>query len=87
MHSIYPYARTVQTLSAIAYTNIPKSLRIFLSQRRRWSLGAITNDLLLLFSPNINIFERIASFVNVFTFTVVPFIFVATILILLLIFL
>uniref|UniRef100_A0A6C0HW28 Chitin synthase n=2 Tax=viral metagenome TaxID=1070528 RepID=A0A6C0HW28_9ZZZZ len=80
MHSIYPYARTVQTLSAIAYTNIPKSLRIFLSQRRRWSLGAITNDLLLLFSPNINIFERIASFVNVFTFTVVPFIFVATIL-------
>ncbi len=80
MHSIYPSARTVQTLSAIAYTNIPKSLRVFLSQRRRWSLGAITNDILLLFSPNINIFERIASFVNVFTFTLVPFIFVATIL-------
>ena len=79
MHSIYPKARTVQTLSAIAYTNIPKTIRVFLSQRRRWSLGAITNDLLLLFSPNINIFERIASFVNVFTFTLVPFIFIATI--------
>ena len=80
MHSMYPNSRTVQTLSAIAYTNIPKTIRVFLSQRRRWSLGAITNDILLLFSPNINIFERIASFVNVFTFTLVPFIFIATIL-------
>jgi chitin synthase len=80
MHSLYPHVRTVQTLSAIAYTNVPKSFRIFLSQRRRWSLGAITNDMLLLFSPNINIFERIASFVNIFTFTLVPFIFIATIL-------
>ncbi len=80
MHSMYPYARTVQTLSAIAYTNIPKSIKVLLSQRRRWSLGAITNDMLLLFSSNINIFERIASFVNIFTFILVPFIFIATIL-------
>ena len=80
MHSMYPNVRTVQSLSAIAYTNVPKSMKVFLSQRRRWSLGAITNDMLLLFSPNINIFERIASFVNIFTFTLVPFIFIATIL-------
>ena len=80
MHSMYPYAKTVQNLNAIAYTNVPKSSRVFLSQRRRWNLGAITNDILLLFSPNINIFERIASFVNIFTFMLVPFIFIATVL-------
>jgi chitin synthase len=80
MHSLYPNVRTVQNLDAIAYTNIPKSPRIFLSQRRRWTLGAISNDILLLFSPNINIFERIASFVNILTLGLMPFIFVATIL-------
>lgn len=80
MHSMYPYVRTVQTLDAICYTNVPKSIRVFLSQRRRWTLGALSNDILLLFSPNINIYERIASLVNVFTFMIVPFIFIATIL-------
>ena len=80
MHSMYPNVRTVQNLSAICYTNIPKSPRVFLSQRRRWTLGAISNDLLLLFSPNINIFERIASFVNILTLSLMPFIFIATIL-------
>jgi chitin synthase len=34
----------------------------------------------LLFSPNINIFERIASFVNIITFALTPFIFTATVL-------
>ncbi len=80
MHSLYPYVKTVQNLDAIAYTNVPKSIRVFLSQRRRWTLGAISNDILLLFSPNINIFERIASFVNILTLSLVPFIFIATIL-------
>ncbi len=80
MHSIYPHVRTVQSLSAICYTNVPKSIHVFLSQRRRWTLGATTNDILLLLSPNINIFERIASFINVITFVMTPFIFVATIL-------
>jgi chitin synthase len=80
MHSLYPYVKTVQNLNAIAYTNVPKSIRVFLSQRRRWTLGAISNDILLLFSPNINIFERIASFINILTLSLVPFIFIATIL-------
>jgi chitin synthase len=80
MHSMYPNVRTVQNLNAISYTNVPKSIRVFLSQRRRWTLGASTNDLLLLFSPNINIFERIASFTNIFTLVTTPFIFIATIL-------
>lgn len=80
MHSLYPDVKTVQNLNAICYTNVPKSIRVFLSQRRRWTLGAISNDLLLLFSPNINIFERIASFINIFTLSLIPFIFIATIL-------
>jgi chitin synthase len=80
MHSMYPNVKTVQNLNAICYTNIPKSPRVFLSQRRRWTLGAISNDLLLLFSPNINIFERIASFMNIVTLILMPFIFIATIL-------
>jgi chitin synthase len=80
MHSMYPNVKTVQNLNAICYTNVPKSPRVFLSQRRRWTLGAISNDLLLLFSPNINIFERIASFVNILTLSLMPFIFIATIL-------
>lgn len=80
MHSLYPNVNTVQNIKAIAYTNIPKTPRVFLSQRRRWTLGAISNDILLLFSPNINIFERIASFVNILTLSLMPFIFIATIL-------
>jgi chitin synthase len=80
MHSMYPHVRTVQNLKAISYTNVPKSIRVFLSQRRRWTLGATTNDLLLLFSPNINIFERISSFINIITFVLTPFIFTATVL-------
>jgi chitin synthase len=80
MHSMYPNVRTVQNLKAISYTNVPKSIKVLLSQRRRWTLGATTNNLLLLFSPNINIFERIASFINIFTLVTTPFIFIATIL-------
>ncbi len=80
MHSLYPHVKTVQNLNAICYTNVPKSIRVFLSQRRRWTLGAVSNDLLLLFSPNINILERIASFINIKTLSLIPFIFVATIL-------
>ncbi len=76
--SMYPYVKTVQNLNAIAYTNVPNTLKIFLSQRRRWSLGANSNDLLLLSLPNIKIVERILSFVNLLIFTCTPFIVVAT---------
>jgi chitin synthase len=78
MQSLYPYVKTEQNLKAICYTNVPLSLRVLLSQRRRWTLGATTNDLLLLFSKNINIFERIAASVNILTFSLLPFIIVAT---------
>jgi chitin synthase len=78
MLSLYPDVKTTQALEAIAYTTVPTSIAVFLSQRRRWSLGANTNDLMLVYLPGINIFERISAFVNVLTFSVTPFIFIAT---------
>ncbi len=78
MLSLYPYVKTVQNLNAIAYTNVPTSLDIFLSQRRRWSLGANCNDLLLITLSNIKIVEKISSFINVSIFACTPFIVAAT---------
>ena len=79
MLSLYPHVKTTQTLKAVAYTVVPTSISVFLSQRRRWNLGANTNDLLLTYLPAINVFERILAFVNVFTFVISPFISVATV--------
>ena len=79
MLSMYPYVKTIQNLNAIAYTNVPTTLRTFLSQRRRWSLGANLNDLMMLFMPNIHIFERIAAFINITIYSLTPFIYIATI--------
>jgi chitin synthase len=79
MLSLYPNVQTTQTLKAISYTVVPTSVSVFLSQRRRWNLGANTNDMLLIFLPGINIFERILALVNVSTFTMTPFVVVATV--------
>jgi len=78
--SLYPKAKTVQNLRAIAYTIVPTNWWVFLSQRRRWSLGANANDMLLVYLPNILFVERISAFINVFTYSLSPFIFIATIL-------
>jgi len=80
MLSMYPYVKSTQTLKAIAYTNVPTNINVFLSQRRRWNLGAMTNDMLLIRLPGINILERISAFINLFTYSLSPFIFIATIL-------
>ena len=79
MLSLYPHVKTVQNLKAVAYTVVPTSISVFLSQRRRWNLGANSNDLLLVYLPGINLFERFLAFTNVFTFITSPFIYVATI--------
>jgi chitin synthase len=79
MLSMYPYVRSVQTLDAICYTNVPMDWSVFLSQRRRWNLGANSNDMMLVHLPGINIFEKISSLINVVTFATAPFIFIATI--------
>jgi len=79
MHSIYPHTKTIQALKAIALTRVPTTIKVFASQRRRWSLGASSNDLLLIYLPGINFAERISAFVNLLTYCLNPFIFVATI--------
>lgn len=78
MLSLFPYVKTTQSLKAVAYTSVPTSLAVFLSQRRRWSLGANANDMLLVGLPGILLVERISAFVNVMTYSLSPFIFIAT---------
>ena len=79
MMSEYPYVQTKQNLNAISYTKIPMSNQVFLSQRRRWNLGAICNDMLLATKPEIILYERISAIVNLITYITTPFIFIATI--------
>jgi len=80
MLHMYPHVKTRQCLHAKAYTIVPTSLKVFRSQRRRWSLGATSNDILLTFKSGINLYERIGAIFNVITYSLSLFIFVATIL-------
>ncbi|KAF7557785.1 hypothetical protein G7Z17_g425 [Cylindrodendrum hubeiense] len=63
----FPKAETRQALQARAYTDVPHSWNVFLSQRRRWTLGATSNDLLLFTAWNTQWWERIVAFSNVLT--------------------
>ena len=80
MLHMYPHVKTRQCISARAYTIVPTSVKVFRSQRRRWSLGATSNDILLTYKSGINLYERIGAIFNVFTYSLSLFIFVATIL-------
>ncbi|KAL2206238.1 hypothetical protein CC79DRAFT_1274180 [Sarocladium strictum] len=62
-----PEAQTRQALRAKAYTDVPHSWSVFLSQRRRWTLGATSNDLLLFTARHCQWWERIVAFSNVLT--------------------
>ncbi|KAJ5726595.1 chitin synthase-domain-containing protein [Penicillium malachiteum] len=75
MLSARPKVQTRQALKAKAYTDVPRSWSVFLSQRRRWTLGATSNDLLLVSAPGVQWFERILAAVNVFTWFLNLFIF------------
>lgn len=74
MLSARPKAQTRQALRARAFTDVPNSWSVFLSQRRRWTLGATSNDLLLFTAPGVQWFERILAIVNVVTWVLNPFI-------------
>lgn len=79
MLHLYPYVKTRQCLDAYAYTIVPMSIQVFRSQRRRWSLGATGNDVLLSYKSGINLYERIGAISNVVTYCLSLFIFAATI--------
>jgi chitin synthase len=74
MLSARPKSRTRQALKARAYTDVPRSWSVFLSQRRRWSLGATSNDFFLVFAPGVILFERILATANVMTWFLSPFV-------------
>ncbi|KAF4341070.1 chitin synthase [Fusarium beomiforme] len=63
----FPEAQTRQALRARAYTDVPHSWSVFLSQRRRWTLGATSNDLLLTTARHCQWWERVLAFSNVLT--------------------
>jgi chitin synthase len=75
MLSSRPKVQTRQALKAKAVTDVPQSWAVFLSQRRRWTLGATSNDLYLSTAPGVQWFERILATVNVLTWFLNPFIF------------
>lgn len=79
MLHMYPYVITKQSLTAVAYTKIPNNFTVYLSQRRRWSLGATFNDVILATRSGVQFFERIVAFTNIVAWYFNLFILVATI--------
>jgi len=79
MFKHYPWVRTVQSIDAISYTNVPNNFKSLLRQRKRWCLGAFSNDLLLITNKHHHLWERINASVNVLVFTLCPFIIVVTV--------
>ncbi|KAL0257938.1 hypothetical protein SLS55_007106 [Diplodia seriata] len=75
MLSAMPHSRTRQALRARAMTDVPQSWSVFLSQRRRWTLGATGNDLMLFKAPGVHWWERILAFANCMTWALNVFIF------------
>jgi chitin synthase len=79
MFQLTPYIKTIQTLNAKVYTKVPLNIKDFLSQRKRWNLGTITNDSLILCNSNHKIIERFQAFVNIFINSLNTFVFISTI--------
>ena len=65
MMHMYPYIKTKQSIKAFAYTQVPDTWKIFLSQRRRWSLGANSNKLILVTKSKINLYEKISTILSI----------------------
>lgn len=80
MLSLFPHVKTGQCLEAVSYTIVPMNVNVFRSQRRRWSLGASCNDILLTYMKGINIYERIGAIINIVTYSLCSFVFASTVL-------
>lgn len=75
--SLFPQKQTVQALRAKAFTAVPQSWAVFLSQRKRWALGSVSNEFVMIFRPGIIVVERLQSVVAVLTWAITPFIIAA----------
>ena len=71
---MYPYIKTKQSINAFAYTAVPDSWNVYLSQRRRWSLGSNSNQVKLVTSPKIHWYERLSSFFSILSWLLTLFI-------------
>lgn len=60
-----PHVRTTMSMKAIAYTDPPNGVMVFLSQRKRWTLSTCANDMLIISKNQMNLFERICSTADV----------------------
>lgn len=70
----FPHSQTTMSLNAIAYTDPPNGLSVFLSQRKRWTLSTCANDMLIVAKSQMNWFERICSAADVITWFLPVFI-------------
>ncbi|KOS21677.1 Chitin synthase 6 [Escovopsis weberi] len=75
--SLFPTKQTAQALNAKAFTIVPQNWKVFLSQRKRWALGSISNEFVMIFRPGIIAIERLQSMVAVVTWAITPFIIAA----------
>ncbi|KAL6909233.1 glycosyltransferase family 2 protein [Trichoderma evansii] len=77
--SLFPKKQTAQALRAKAFTIVPQNWKVFLSQRKRWALGSISNEFVMIFRPGIIAVERLQSIVAVMTWAITPFIIAAVV--------
>ncbi|KAK4540365.1 hypothetical protein LTR36_009322 [Oleoguttula mirabilis] len=77
--SLFPERQTAQALRAKAFTIVPQTWKIFLSQRKRWALGSISNEFVMIFRPGIFLIERLQSLIAVMTWAITPFIMAAVV--------
>ncbi|KPM35338.1 hypothetical protein AK830_g11236 [Neonectria ditissima] len=75
--SLFPAKQTAQALRAKAFTIVPQNWKVFLSQRKRWALGSISNEFVMIFRPGIILIERLQSLIAVVTWAITPFIIAA----------
>ena len=71
---MFPHIKTKQSINAIAYTTVPNSWKVYLSQQRRWGLGSNSNQTKLVMSSKINVYERISAFFNILSWLLTFFI-------------
>jgi len=64
-------------LASRAYTSAPHSFRVFLSQRRRWTLGPLTSDSLLVSRKSTGWIERVAAATAVMSWLISPALFLS----------